>query len=504
MKKRMANRKSKTFLLAVFILLAALVNSGWQIWSDYRETYRRTETMVRDIALVADAQTHNSVLQAVATLELLADQIIEDKGLRLVNEPRHWKRLHAYCNGLPGCKSIAILDPNGWIVAASDKQKIQPIHAADWPYFQITKKTGKLFIGPAVVSRTLGNPVIFSIARPVVDTTGRLLAIVSAGMDAAHLTEFYGLMGLGVDPTITIFKGNGDIVARYPDMASYVGKNFSNGPLFATQLPKAPSGVYLSVSVLDGKTRIASYKTIKELDLIIFAGIDIDTAFNRWRARAWRTGMTDVVSMLIIFFALYAGYRALVREMSLEIKNVELDRLSHVDALTGIANRRFFDSSLQHAWARHVAENKPLSLLMIDVDSFKQYNDHYGHQAGDNCLCRVAAALKDALHRSGDLVARYGGEEFAVILAADRHGAAAVGERMRCAVQSLALPHALSGAASVVTVSVGIGSMLPHAAGSPQKLMQDADASLYEAKRCGRNRVGAQPMLARRELAAVG
>jgi diguanylate cyclase (GGDEF)-like protein len=483
------SRRAKNRFIIGCIFLAIIGNAGLQIWWDYQETYRRQTTTVRDVSRVVNDQIHNSVLQAQTMLGFLGEMIQADRGLGLINENTHWAKLHSLCAALPGCLSIAVVSPEGKIVALSDLRLSRPIDASDREYFRVTKATNKLFIGPAVIARIPGNPILFSIARPVSDSSGKLLAIVSAGMDTAHLTEFYGLLGFAVNPTVTVFKTNGDLVARNPEMEKYVGKNFSSGPLFREQLPKAPSGTYLSHSVLDGKVRIASYQVIEELDLVVYAGVDLDTALRDWRMRAWRTGIASAIALGFILLALYWGYKSLARSRNLRAKNMELDRISNLDALTGIANRRYFDTSLNGIWSRHREENKPLSLLMIDIDYFKQFNDQYGHQAGDKCLRAVASALQAALLRNVDVVARYGGEEFAVILDVDQSGAIAVAERMRAAIESLAIPHVGSSVASVVTISAGVAATPSNGARTITELIGAADSALYIAKHDGRNRV---------------
>jgi diguanylate cyclase (GGDEF)-like protein len=170
--------------------------------------------------------------------------------------------------------------------------------------------------------------------------------------------------------------------------------------------------------------------------------------------------------------------------------NRMLQRLAAVDSLTSTANRRRFDTTLKQEWRRAVRSQKPLSLLMVDIDFFKAYNDHYGHQQGDECLRRVSEALGRGASRPGDLVARYGGEEFAILLAdTDRHGANTVAEKVRSAVEELRIGHDASTVESVVTVSIGVATQLADKEGSTAILVALADAALYEAKRGGRNRV---------------
>lgn len=172
-------------------------------------------------------------------------------------------------------------------------------------------------------------------------------------------------------------------------------------------------------------------------------------------------------------------------------KEVEesLRRLSLLDGLTGIANRRHFDEKLQQEIKRSLRHETPLSLLMVDIDHFKRYNDTYGHQAGDDCLIKVARTLNESLKRSGDLVARYGGEEFVVILPyTDEEGAMIVAEKLRSQIDSLKIPHVVN---QTVTISIGAATLYPTEETNPQEMIDKADKALYQAKLAGRNRVKA-------------
>ncbi|MBS0465630.1 MAG: diguanylate cyclase [Proteobacteria bacterium] len=166
-----------------------------------------------------------------------------------------------------------------------------------------------------------------------------------------------------------------------------------------------------------------------------------------------------------------------------------LHRLAYLDGLTELANRRQFDQALQAEWRRCRRSSTPLAVLLLDVDYFKQYNDLYGHPAGDACLQAVAGVLQAGLSRASDLVARYGGEEFVCLLPECSADGALQKARALCrAVQALGLPHAGSGVAEVVTISIGVACQVPGADGSPEALLQQADAQLYRAKTAGRNR----------------
>jgi len=173
----------------------------------------------------------------------------------------------------------------------------------------------------------------------------------------------------------------------------------------------------------------------------------------------------------------------------LEAVNRALRTLATTDALTGVANRRSFDLTAEKEWRRMAREAQPLGLLIIDVDNFKAYNDHYGHPAGDACLRTVASTAAAAVRRPGDLLARYGGEEFAVILpGTDGDGSMKVAEEIRRQIENEGLPHAAS-TIGHVTVSIGVAAMFPDQNAMLEQLTARADAALYMAKRAGRNRV---------------
>jgi two-component system chemotaxis family response regulator WspR len=184
------------------------------------------------------------------------------------------------------------------------------------------------------------------------------------------------------------------------------------------------------------------------------------------------------------------AYRALRKsQQELMEANFALQRLTNVDGLTGLSNRRYFDDYVETEWRQAVRMREPISLLMVDIDHFKQYNDTYGHLAGDEVLRRVARAVQDCFRRPRDLTVRMGGEEFVVVLPhtpADQLPMLA--QRAVAAVEALGQPHRSSPVAEVVTISVGAACCTPAADDHPFALVEAADRALYEAKHQGRNR----------------
>ncbi len=219
---------------------------------------------------------------------------------------------------------------------------------------------------------------------------------------------------------------------------------------------------------------------------------------NRLSRGAFSTDRIDAVSMIAGQLAvsldnalLYASLEQKVAERTaaLEEANERLELLSTTDALTGVANRRKFNQALDAEWLRARRTRQPIGLVLIDIDLFKLYNDHYGHQGGDNCLQLVATAMKMGLRAGSDLIARYGGEEFVLLLPnTDLAGAMVVAERVRAAVEARHEPH-LQSAKGIVTVSLGVTSFVPGGDTRVTQYVEFADQALYEAKRGGRNKV---------------
>jgi len=206
--------------------------------------------------------------------------------------------------------------------------------------------------------------------------------------------------------------------------------------------------------------------------------------------RYWQAFEVNLLQQLASQVAIAIQQSVLYQQ--LQAANEELQRLASLDGLTQIANRRRFDQYLDAEWQRLKREQVPLSLIFLDVDFFKLYNDTYGHLAGDDCLRQLASAFKSIVKRPADLVARYGGEEFAVILPnTEIQGAVYMAQTIRQAVRNLAIPHAQSSVCDRVTVSLGVASIVPNSEISPQDLINAADKALYLAKRQGRDQVHA-------------
>jgi len=240
-------------------------------------------------------------------------------------------------------------------------------------------------------------------------------------------------------------------------------------------------GLYIEDSPNQSLLLLQSFMAVVSLtSLILSAVIDERTAAEISLKKA----LTNLESLVL-------ERTAELQQSQEQLKqaNLELQRLIHIDSLTQIANRRCFDERLVFEWQRLCREQQPLSLLMFDIDYFKRFNDTYGHPMGDKCLTRLAQGVNQIACRSTDLVARYGGEEFVVILPnTDLNGAIMIAEEIQSAVKKLNIIHQNSDISDIVTISIGVSSLIPTLVLEPTVLVQQADVALYRAKQQGRNR----------------
>jgi diguanylate cyclase (GGDEF)-like protein/PAS domain S-box-containing protein len=224
-------------------------------------------------------------------------------------------------------------------------------------------------------------------------------------------------------------------------------------------------------------------------------GIDHEADYRALTADGGYVWVRDVVHVLrengvttaLVGFIFDISERKKMEDVLLRL-NRQLEALSFHDALTGVANRRMYDKTMGAEWARAHRNQEPMSLIVIDIDHFKEYNDRYGHVMGDECLVEVATALGGVSSRSTDLLARYGGEEFVLMLPnTDRNAALELAERCRAVVADLRIPHAASGVSDVITISAGLSTIVPSANTHPASVFDTADKMLYQAKQKGRN-----------------
>lgn len=309
-----------------------------------------------------------------------------------------------------------------------------------------------------------------------------------------------------VDDQMMIGEALRRMLAEEPDIEFHFCRDGTSAVATAVKVNPTVILQDLVMPDRDGLALIKDYRAVPEIEAVPI--IMLSTREDpRDKSTAFGAGASDYLVKIPDRIELIARIRAhsrsylaqkqrdeayrRLREMQaqLEASNLELQRISCQDGLTGIYNRRHFDTFLENEWARASRDGESISLILCDIDYFKPYNDHYGHQAGDECLQRVARVLREVLQRPADLVARYGGEEFVVVLPrTEQDGALLIAEAMRGRVERLDVPHDYARGFNVVTVSAGVATLKPTSGNRLQDLIALADRALYQAKQQGRNR----------------
>ncbi|THC40637.1 hypothetical protein C2862_21130 [Massilia sp. Mn16-1_5] len=333
---------------------------------------------------------------------------------------------------------------------------------------------------------------------------GTFAGVALATIKLDFFESAYSKLDVGQAGTVLLASDEGILYYRRPFSEQIIGRDVSTGPLMKLYRTHGNAGTSLLTAKIDNVERLYSYRHLEGFPLIVAAAHSSDDIYAGWRNSA-----VQLIGSLVFFIALLSwGGTKLLNQLAIRERletqlhlvsdglaqaNSELSALALKDGLTQLANRRAFDSALSREYARAKRSNAPVSLLMIDVDHFKQYNDHYGHPAGDACLRQVAKALSAQVTRETDLPARYGGEEFVVLLpATDACGAKAVAERVLNTIANLNIAHAFS-PNQKVTVSIGVATAVTFGQGeeSLSAFLTAADTALYQSKAAGRNRMSA-------------
>jgi diguanylate cyclase (GGDEF)-like protein len=484
-------------------------------------------------------QSAESQREAISSVETVLKSAAHIQASRKASEPRCDTLAASLPVRLPWIRDLSIVDADGRIKCAT-LDTLVGLNLSGRDYFKRARQARDLVFSDFLLSRRDDEPAVVA-AYPVSAVSPESGLVIVAGVNLDWMSKVMndlsgrrGIMAFLVDSA-------GTVMAAPADLNRLVGHPLGSVQALETAVtrainPEQPSGLFSFPAPDGGKltmnflrvpgtesrlllivdeARIAAainqdirnaYLQLGLVCLIVLLGalIAAETLIIRpirkfvavakrfgegeWSVRASDGRLPVEFAPLARAFDRMAG-QLLERERELIASNDRLTIMASIDMLSGLANRRGFQSRLDFEWAKAQQGRSGLSLLMIDVDHFKLFNDTYGHPEGDACLSRIGEALSQIALSSEGFAARYGGEEFCLLIAnADGSRAAEIGEMVRAAVQDLAMLHATSGH-QFVTVSVGVASIRPNEALNPNDLLEAADASLYVAKRQGRNRV---------------
>jgi diguanylate cyclase (GGDEF)-like protein len=381
---------------------------------------------------------------------------------------------------------LLLLDADGNALADSTSVQPRPLNLSDRPNFQAHKNNPSLEmkVGSPFKSEWGFKDWCISFSRRIPSQDGAFVGVVSAAMRLVYFKQLFSTLDVGPDSHVTLLNTDGIVLARQPEVQGQetVGHSFLKSPNYHRVI-EGGDGSFVSISTIDGKERLYTFSHVAHLPLIVAIGQSTREVFAVWRRSVVLVGSaTGLLCAGIIWLTIL-----LRRELHLRRRaERELQHRAATDALTGLANRRRLDEVMATEWARAQRTGSLLSLLMIDIDSFKAFNERHGHNGGDEALRSVACTVAATLGRSEDFVGRYGGEEFVAVLpGTDQKGALAVAENIRAAVNSMA-PFASD--VDPVTVSIGVATRRITPDDKTHALFSAADEALYRAKRNGRNR----------------
>ena len=387
---------------------------------------------------------------------------------------------------------MIVTDENGDSLIDAGAVPARKANYADRAYFQAHKAQNNLglYISEPLFSRLLGSRMIV-LSRRINKADGTFGGVVLGTLNLTYFTRLFSQIDLGRHGAINLYLHDGTRIMRHPFVEGDIGANIAQAPTFQGFL-REHSGSFVHSSVRDGIERSYSFTRVGDLPMILNVALSTDDIEAEWRVKAFVIGgIVLVLCGLTIALSLLFG-RELRRREAIQ---AELAKLSLTDALTGLPNRRAFEEAFIRASVGATRSGKPLSLLIVDADHFKRFNDRYGHQVGDAVLQGLARCLSASVHRPHDLVCRIGGEEFAILLPdTDQAGALRIAGKVHAEVSTLAVRSAGIGAGAV-TVSTGLASRVLVEGERPalEDLCRLADDALYEAKAGGRNQTRCAP-----------
>lgn len=479
------------FIATVCLCLCGLLYL--QLEQSRRHDLAMAEVVSINLTRAMAQQAEDTFMEAELVLTSLAEWIQAD-GYEGAAATRLHSTFSRRVQALQQLSGLFMFDKHGqWVVTSFDDMP-RGAGVADRDYFRFHQQNASLLvhIGPAIRSRENGEWII-PLSRRINDKQGNFQGVLMAGIKLAYFDQFFKSFNIDDDGTMFLALSDGTLLTRRPFEERQIGASLSRGEIFQKYLPNSPYGNAMITSVVDGVVRLYGYRQLEAYPLVVAAATSRDAILKGWYATAYQSSV--IVALVVLGIGLFGwvfvhqvrdGQRI---EADLRKAQEALEVIATHDSLTGLANRRLFERALEIEFGRGARQSSPLSLIMLDIDYFKSYNDTYGHVAGDHCLTEVAQVLKNCCQRKADLAVRYGGEEFAVLLPdTDIQGALTIAEQIRQRVMEQNIEHSGSSTGRL-TVSLGCYAFVPRGSDSIEAFIQRADAALYQAKKGGRNRV---------------
>ncbi len=457
------------------------------------DAWRQAQQSSDNLALALERDIGGNFEICDLSLQDAADTL-KQPGIDQVSPALRRAALFGHSAATPSLGAMLVLDASGSVIADSIEDRPKRLDLGDRDYFTAHRDRPDvgLYVSQPFRSRLRDGKPTIAISRRLSTPDGGFGGTVVWAVDVAYFDKLFEKLDVGPAGAVALFRTDGRLIARLPYAASDFGLDMSGSETFR-RVAAVQSGHYVGISAVDGVNRLYTFRRIGELPLVVSVAVAVSEIDAAWRTRAVITGC--MLGMLCLAIGVLCVYfrremlRRLAAEGALTERAEALAVMAATDGLTGLGNRRAFEAEFNRAWRHGVRIEGMLTLLMLDADCFKSYNDRYGHQAGDDVLRRIAGCIKDNTHRPFDFAARYGGEEFVILLPdTSLEGGARVAEAIRDAVEKLDVAHDGS-PSGVVTISIGVATSQPLDHDKEWHLVEQADEALYDSKRRGRNRV---------------
>lgn len=474
-------------LIAGVIALGILGISAHTLWMDRLGTWQEAEKSSRNV-LTAIARDLDSNLELLDLSLKGAMEGLRHLSAHQLSPDLQYRMLFDRAASANFMASLLVVDGNGDLIAdAGPIIASRSLNVSEREYFTAHRNAHHLglYVSRPYRSKAPHGDLTIGISRRLSDPDGRFAGVVMGSIALNTINQRFEHLSLGQHGAINLFRGDGVLLTRYPFDESQINQDLSGSP-HVQRLLREKSGTFDSVSPIDGVHRMISFGRLEKYPLVLTVALSMDEVFAAWERKALVLSLVTLVLCCAVVGLTFLFQRELKRRTRAETK---LRRIARTDDLTGLPNRRAFRETFEREWRQAVRSGSALSLLFIDADYFKSFNDRYGHGRGDEVLRAIAGTLDASIRRPRDIAARYGGEEFAIILPeTDPTGAMRIADAIRETINAMAMAHEGS-PYHIVTASIGVASARPSRASERETLLEAVDQALYRAKAAGRNTV---------------
>ena len=475
-------RRSSTVLLASLGLTAAIgALSTWAILEMRHDALEVASANGHNIALLVQRDIQRNLDLYDMTLQAVVHAHAQPEIRELSMDTRNLL-LRAYTAPTRGMGSVFLTNADGIATYSFGKEIPARIDLSGREYFQALRisRTDAPYLSHPYIPYSSNARNSIALSRRLEREDGSFSGIVGANLELAYFNQLFSGLNLGEGGTVSLHMRDGTLLAHWPDSVPAATLNES----FERYLANDQENFFDTIN--DGQERWHDFRPIEGYPLVFSVALPSREIYEDWY---WRAGLIGLLGVSLAGTVLGLALIALRQMRARDRQEAELREAASTDPLTGLNNRRAFDLRAGHEWARYQRSGAAFSVMLMDIDKFKAYNDHYGHPAGDAALRTVAGVIADWSRRPADCAARFGGEEFVVLLGdSGEADALELAEHIRASLQALAVPHE-HGPLGVLTLSIGVASTSRFQPDSWAELLQCADSALYQAKNGGRNRV---------------